>query len=103
MTFGTIAAIAYALLAIGGGIMGYIQVQSKVSLISGIGSGIILLAGGIAQMQGMTWGLPLSIAVTALLIAVFTMRWFKTRKFMPAGLMIAAGVVALGGMLLRFT
>jgi uncharacterized membrane protein (UPF0136 family) len=102
MTFGTIAAIAYALLAIGGGIMGYIQVQSKVSLISGIGSGIILLAGGIAQVQGMTWGLPLSVAVTALLIVVFAVRWFKTRKIMPAGLMIGAGVVALGGMLLQF-
>jgi uncharacterized membrane protein (UPF0136 family) len=102
MTFGTIAAIAYALLAIGGGIMGYIQVQSKVSLISGIGSGIILLAGGIAQLQGMTWGLPLSVAVTALLIVVFAVRWFKTRKIMPAGLMIGAGVVALGSMLLQF-
>jgi uncharacterized membrane protein (UPF0136 family) len=102
MTFGTIAAIAYALLAIGGGIMGYIQVKSKVSLISGIGSGAILLAGGIAQLQGMTWGLPLSVAVTALLIVVFAVRWFKTRKIMPAGLMIGAGILALGSMLLQF-
>jgi uncharacterized membrane protein (UPF0136 family) len=100
MTFGTIAAIAYALLAIVGGIMGYVQVQSKASLISGIGSGLVLLAGGIAQLQGLAWGLPLSLAVTALLIVVFIMRWFKTRKLMPAGLMIAAGIVALGGMLI---
>jgi uncharacterized membrane protein (UPF0136 family) len=101
MTFATIAAIAYAILAIGGGIMGYLQVKSKMSLISGIGSGLLLLAGGIAQLQGLSWGWPLSIAVTTLLIAVFVMRWLKTRKFMPAGLMIAAGVVALGGLLMK--
>jgi len=103
MTPGTIAAIAYALLAIIGGIMGYLQVQSKVSLISGIVSGSLLLAGGIAQQQGMVWGLPLSVAITALLIVVFAVRWFKTRKLMPAALMIAAGIAALAGMLLQFT
>jgi uncharacterized membrane protein (UPF0136 family) len=103
MTPGTIAAIAYAILAIGGGIMGYAQVKSKMSLISGIVSGSLLLAGGIAQQQGMSWGLPLSIAVTAALIAVFAVRWFKTRKIMPAGLMIGAGVAALAGMLLQIT
>jgi uncharacterized membrane protein (UPF0136 family) len=103
MTSGTIAAIAYAILAIGGGIMGYAQVQSKMSLISGIISGSLLLIGGIAQQQGMTWGLPLSVAVTAALIVVFAVRWFKTRKIMPAGLMIGAGVVALAGMLLQIT
>ena len=103
MTPGTIAAIAYAILAIIGGIIGYAQVQSKVSLISGIVSGTLLLAGGIAQQQGMVWGLPLSVAVTALLIVVFAVRWFKTRKLMPAALMIAAGIAALAGMLLQFT
>lgn len=103
MTPGTLAAIAYAILAIIGGIIGYVQVQSKVSLISGIVSGSLLLAGGIAQQQGMVWGLPLSVAITALLIVVFTVRWFKTRKLMPAALMIAAGIAALAGMLLQFT
>jgi uncharacterized membrane protein (UPF0136 family) len=103
MTPGTIAAIAYAILAIIGGIIGYAQVQSKVSLISGIVSGSLLLAGGVAQQQGMMWGLPLSVAITALLIVVFAVRWFKTRKIMPAGLMIAAGIAALAGMLLQFT
>jgi uncharacterized membrane protein (UPF0136 family) len=103
MTPGTIAAIAYAILAIGGGIMGYAQVKSKMSLISGIISGSLLLVGGIAQQQGMSWGLPLSVAVTAALIVVFAVRWFKTRKIMPAGLMIGAGVAALAGMLLQIT
>lgn len=103
MTPGTIAAIAYAILAIIGGIIGYVQVQSKVSLISGIVSGSLLLAGGIAQQQGRVWGLPLSVAITALLIVVFAVRWFKTRKLMPAALMIAAGIAALAGMLLQFT
>jgi uncharacterized membrane protein (UPF0136 family) len=103
MTPGTIAAIAYAILAIGGGIMGYAQVKSKMSLISGTISGTLLLVGGVAQFKGISWGLPLSVAVTAALIVVFTVRWFKTRKVMPAGLMIGAGVAALAGMLLQIT
>jgi uncharacterized membrane protein (UPF0136 family) len=103
MTSGTLAAIAYAILAIGGGIMGYAQVKSKMSLISGTISGALLLIGGIAQRQDISWGLPLSVAVTAALIVVFAVRWFKTRKVMPAGLMIGAGVAALAGMLLQIT
>ncbi len=92
-------AIAYGILAIVGGIMGYVQAQSKVSLISGSICGLLLILGGVIQLQGQVWGLLLTTAVTALLGIVFITRWAKTGKFMPAGLMTVLGMVSLGVML----
>lgn len=96
---GSIAAIAYGILAIVGGIIGYIQAQSKASLISGIISGLLLIFGGVMQLQGQNWGLILASVVTAILVVVFVTRLAKTRKFMPAGLMTVLGVAALVVML----
>ncbi len=90
-----VAAIAYGILAIIGGIIGYIQARSKASLISGIISGVLLIIGGVMQLQGQSWGLILASVVTVCLIIVFAMRLTKTRKFMPAGLMTVLGVAAL--------
>ncbi len=99
MDLGIIAAIGYGVLALGGGIMGYVKVKSKISLISGTVTGLLLLVAGAMQLMGMSVGLILAEVVTGILIITFGMRLFKTGKFMPAGLMIIAGVVALGAML----
>lgn len=96
MNLGIIAAIAYGILAIIGGIMGYVQAQSKASLISGSISGLSLIFAGVMQLQGRDWGLILATVVTTVLIIVFAIRLAKTRKFMPAGLMSVLGLVVLG-------
>lgn len=101
MELATIAAIGYGLLALVGGILGYIQVKSQMSLVSGLISGILLLISGFAMQQGMSWGLPLAIVVTIVLLIVFAIRLFKTRKFMPAGLMVIAGILVLVALLIR--
>lgn len=95
MNPGVVAAIAYGIVAIVGGIIGYVQAKSKASLISGSISGLLLLFAGAMQLQGHTWGQILAIAVTLILVIVFTIRLAKTRKFMPAGLMTGLGVAAL--------
>jgi uncharacterized membrane protein (UPF0136 family) len=95
MNVAILAAIAYGILAIVGGIIGYRQAKSQVSLISGGVSGILLVLGGLAQLGGQTWGLPLTTIVTAILAIVFAIRLVKTRKFMPAGLMLLFGTIAL--------
>lgn len=95
-----VAAIVYGILALAGGIFGYVKAGSLPSLISGLVSGGLLVTGGIALAQGMSWGLLLSTVVTIALIIVFAIRLWKTRKFMPAGLMIVAGVAALLGLAL---
>jgi uncharacterized membrane protein (UPF0136 family) len=94
-----IAAIAYGILSIIGGIIGYAQAQSKASLISGSISGALLILGGILAQSGISGGLWLAAIVSIALIIVFIVRLSKTRKFMPAGLMIIAGVAALIPML----
>jgi uncharacterized membrane protein (UPF0136 family) len=100
MNPGIIAAIAYGLLALIGGILAYRKVQSKASLISGAISGALLILGGILQLQGISFGSTLSLIVTAALIIVFGIRLAKTRKFMPAGLMIIAGIASLATLLM---
>ena len=103
MNPGVVAAIAYGILAIVGGIIGYVQAQSKASLISGIISGLLLIIAGVMQLQGQGLVLILAIVVTIALIIVFALRLAKTRKFMPAGLMTALGVAALVVMLKQMT
>ncbi|MGK7873431.1 MAG: TMEM14 family protein [Xenococcaceae cyanobacterium] len=96
MNLGIVAAIAYGVLALVGGVMGYAKVKSKASLISGSISGVLLLVAGLMQLQGFSMGLILALVVTAALVVVFAIRLVKTRKFMPAGLMLVAGVVTFG-------
>ncbi|HYX13889.1 MAG TPA: TMEM14 family protein [Nostoc sp.] len=98
MNLSIIAAFAYGILAIVGGIIGYIQARSKVSLLSGSISGLLLVLAAYFQLQGQSWGLILAVIVTAVLVVVFAVRLAKTRKFMPAGLMTILGMLALGVM-----
>ncbi|WP_414618928.1 TMEM14 family protein [Calothrix sp. CCY 0018] len=90
-----IAASLYGILSIIGGIIGYKSAGSKVSLISGTVSGLLLLVAAYLQLQGQTWGLTISLILTSILVVVFAVRLGKTRKFMPAGLMVFLGLAAL--------
>jgi uncharacterized membrane protein (UPF0136 family) len=99
MNLGIIAAFTYGILAIIGGIIGYVQARSQVSLISGSVSGLLLILAAYFQLQGQSWGLILAAVVTAVLVVVFAGRLAKTRKLMPAGLMTGLGVLALVVML----
>ncbi len=99
MNPGVIAAIAYGILAIVGGILGYRQAKSQISLIAGCGCGILLLISAFLHLQGYFWGLIAAAAVTGVLLVAFMMRLLKTRKFMPAGLMLLLGIPSLGVML----
>ncbi|NDJ25414.1 hypothetical protein GS682_28005 [Nostoc sp. B(2019)] len=98
MNLGMIATLAYGILAIAGGIIGYIQANSQVSLISGSISGLLLLFAAYFQLQGQTWALILAVLVTSVLVVVFAFRLIKTRKFMPAGLMTILGMLTLAVM-----
>jgi uncharacterized membrane protein (UPF0136 family) len=85
----------YIVFLIVGGVMGFVKAGSKVSLISSVvfAIGLALFAAGVAPWR---WGADVLMAV---LLVVFVMRYVKTKKFMPAGLMI---VVTLITLVLRF-
>ena len=91
----SIVAIAYGVLAGVGGILGYTKVGSKMSLISGMVSGVLLILSGILMRTAMLNGLVLATVVTGVLLVVFAIRLAKTRKFMPAGLMVITGIGAI--------
>ena len=90
-----IATVFYGLLSIGGGVMGYLKSQSKVSLISGGVSGLVLLI--LAQMMnsGHQWAVPIAVSIISVLMVVFIIRWLKTKKLMPAVPMIFFGMISL--------
>ena len=90
-----IATVFYGLLSIGGGVVGYVKSQSKISLISGGISGLVLLILAGIMNAGNQWAVIASAIIISLLIVVFIIRWFKTKKFMPPVPMIFFGVVSL--------
>ena len=96
----TLALIIYGVIAIVGGIIGFVKSQSKASLVSGSISGVGLLVSGIAAAQNQEWGKIVGMAIATLLIIVFIVRLIKTKKFMPAGLMIIGGIATLGAAIL---
>ena len=95
MTIATVATFIYGLISLIGGLIGYFQAGSKVSLVSGSISGLLMLICSYLMNQGFKWAFLIAGAITLTLIVVFSIRLQKTAKFMPAGLMIIAGVVTL--------
>ena len=82
----------YAVLVTIGGIIGYTQSKSKISLIAGLGSGAAL---AIAAFQPPAMRFAIAALIAVLLLVVFVVRFLKTRAFMPAGFMaILSGIAA---------
>lgn len=88
-----------ALLVLVGGAIGYKKAKSKVSLITGILSAILLVASFWASLQDNF--LP-AVCAIACLCVVFLTRLIKTRKFMPAGMLLTVCLAELGYLCLEF-
>ena len=95
--------LVYALAIIVGGVFGYFKAKSKMSLISGCVSGLLLLAAWFYALKLPSVGLMVAGAIAGILVVVFITRFIRTRKFMPAGVMMVlsliAGIVFIGGWL----
>ena len=84
----------YIVLLVVGGLIGFLKGKSKVSLIMSVAFAIALslcAAGIIFQPY-------VAELLLVALLAVFTLRLVKTKKFMPAGMML---VVTLAALVLR--
>jgi uncharacterized membrane protein (UPF0136 family) len=86
----------YIVFLIIGGLMGFIKAGSKVSLITSV---VFAIALALFAARVIAWRMGPDV-VLALLLVVFVIRYAKTKKFMPAGLMI---IVTLLTLVLRFT
>jgi uncharacterized membrane protein (UPF0136 family) len=85
---------AYIVLLIMGGIMGYLKAGSKQSLVASLGfaAALILTAVGIINLP------YLADILLVVLLIFFGLRFAKTKKFMPGGLM---AIVTVGALALR--
>lgn len=91
-----IVLIAYGFLVAAGGILGYVKSQSRPSLIAGSVSGLFLVAAALLVVMGVAAGAYVGFTVNVMLIVLFGMRFGKTRKFMPSGMMLVLSVVVAG-------
>jgi len=95
MKIAAIATLAYGFLVLAGGIFGYIQAKSLPSLITGGVCGLILLVAGGYIWQGHMPAAYVAGATALLLSLFFAYRFSTSGKFMPGGLMLALGFVAV--------
>jgi len=81
----------YIIVLVAGGLIGFLKAKSRVSLImsAAFAAALSLCAAGIVFQPYVA-----DILLAALLV-VFAMRLAKTRKLMPAGLMLIFTIVAL--------
>ena len=75
--------------------MGFVKVGSKASLISGVGMGLALLASGYGVWRGSYDSLVVAEVIAALLLVLFAIRFAKTRRIMPVGLLAILSLVAV--------
>lgn len=87
--------LVYGVLVIAGGIMGYAKAKSKPSLIAGGLFGIIAIVGALLMLQQNDGGFYISLAASFLLLIFFSRRFGATKKFMPAGLMMALSLITV--------
>jgi len=86
--------LIYGVLMIVGGIMGFKKANSKMSLIMGIISGIVIFVGVAVAQNIPKCGYGIITLMTGLLIVVFIIRLIKTKKFMPSGMILILSIVA---------
>jgi uncharacterized membrane protein (UPF0136 family) len=81
----------YIILLVIGGLIGFLKGKSKVSLIMSVAfaAALSLCATGIIFQP------HVADILLAVLLVVFAMRLAKTKKFMPAGLMLVITIAAL--------
>jgi len=98
MGFATKVLWAYIVLLLLGGLIGFLKARSKPSLIASTVSAAILI---LCALDIVFKPYVADIVIT-LLVVVFAIRLSKTKKFMPAGLMMAISILALALRNIRF-
>lgn len=81
----------YLGLLVAGGLIGWLKAGSRVSLFTALAFAAALAVCGYGPVPQ---GPALVRFLLGALLVVFVARWLKTRKFMPAGLMVMATAVA---------
>ena len=85
----------YIILLIVGGLMGFFKGKSKVSLILSAVFAAALVLAAIPNLFDANFRRGLANVLMAALLVVFALRLARTKKFMPAGMMLVLTIAAL--------
>lgn len=78
-----------------GGVIGFIKARSMPSLLSGVISGVLLVVCFVvASQHDPKIGLGAGIVLLTMLEGVFAVRFAKTKKMMPSGMLIGICAIA---------
>ena len=78
-----------------GGFMGYAKAGSKMSLIMGIVSAIVIFTGLYLSKGNTQIGYGLISAMSGLLVVTFIIRLVKTGSFMPSVMLVILSIIAV--------
>ena len=92
----------YIVLLIVGGLIGFLKAKSPVSLIMSSAFAAALILCALPGVLAPNFARNAINALLAALLVVFTLRLAKTKKFMPAGLMLMLTVAALALLNIHF-
>jgi uncharacterized membrane protein (UPF0136 family) len=98
MTPGEIVLLAYAILMLLGGVMGY-RAGSRASLIAGSVSGLVLLFAWWVAQHHLAVGLWIGVVIGLVLSVVFGRRYARTRKMMPSGMLLGFSLITVAVLL----
>jgi uncharacterized membrane protein (UPF0136 family) len=79
----------YILLLVFGGLWGYLKAKSKISLYLALGFAVALSLCAVGHLP------RVADELQVVLLFVFGWRWVRTKKVMPAGLMLVISIIAL--------
>ena len=102
MTFSLKILWVYIVLLVIGGLIGFFKGKSPVSLILSATFAAALILCAVPNVFDANFRKNLANILMAALLVVFAIRLAKTKKFMPAGLMLIATLVALALRNIRF-
>lgn len=96
---GLVVLIAYAILLIVGGAIGFVKARSRPSMIAGVVSGLIAIASAwISSQYNEDGGYSLGLLLAIALFLLFGYRASVTKKFMPSGMLAVASVAVIAVM-----
>lgn len=85
----------YIVLLVVGGVIGFVKAGSKVSLQMATGFAVALVLLAIPNLFDAGFRRGGINVLLAVLLVVFAVRFVKTKKFMPAGMMVVATIITL--------
>ncbi len=87
--------LCLGLVTVLGGLIGHVKARSRVSLAMGVGFGTALLVVGIAGVIGWERTFHVSATLSGVLLVVFGIRYVRTKKMMPMGILAIFSLASL--------